>query len=44
MTMKNVPVAIAFGVITIAQFSLGVYMMNLARREGGKARIVALEE
>ena len=34
--MKNVYIAIGFGTITASQFVLGIYMVTLARREGGK--------
>ena len=34
--MKNIPITVAFAVITTSQFVLGVWMMILAALRGGK--------
>lgn len=36
MTMKNIPIAIGFAVITASQFGLGMYMIALAAKMSGK--------
>ena len=41
--MKNIYIAILFGVITATQFVLGIYMIALARKEGGKGRLLHRE-
>lgn len=40
VAMKNIYIAIGFGIITASQFALGIYMMTLAGREGGKNRFL----
>ena len=40
MAMKNIYIAIGFGLITASQFALGVYMMTLAGKEGGKGELL----
>ena len=38
--MKNIYIAIGFGIITASQFGLGTYMIILAGEEGGKGRFL----
>ena len=34
--MKNIPITIGFGIITIAQLVFGIFGVILVAREGGK--------
>lgn len=36
VAMKNAYLAIGFGIITVSQFGLGVYMIVRAGKEGGE--------
>ena len=38
--MRNIYIAIGFGIITISQLTLGIYMISLAGKEGGKSRLL----
>jgi hypothetical protein len=39
VTQKSVPIAIGFAVIACSQLVLGIYMITLAAREGGKTEL-----
>ena len=40
MAMKNIYIAVGFGVITTTQFVLGIYLIALARKEGGEGGLL----
>ena len=37
MAMKNIYIAIGFGIITASQLALGIFMTTTAGKEGGKS-------
>ena len=43
VAMKNIYIAVGFGIITASQLALGVYMMTLAGKEGGKSPLLNQE-
>ena len=44
MTMKNVPIAIGFAVITVSQLALGICLIIFAAKGGGKAILQILKD
>ena len=43
VTKKNVPIAIGFSLVTASHVSLGMYMVILVAKEGGKVKHLHLK-